>query len=106
MQYITNLTLHEVGHVLGLRHNFRGSISIVLKRFIIKKLLGIPYEFVMDYDPINVAPEGTEQGIFFSTEPEFMIMAIKFGYTPNLSDEERANYFVNLLKRTNFWNRR
>ena len=25
MQYITNLTLHEVGHVLGLRHNFRGS---------------------------------------------------------------------------------
>ena len=25
MQYITNLTLHEVGHTLGLRHNFRGS---------------------------------------------------------------------------------
>ncbi|GIS48989.1 MAG: hypothetical protein Ct9H90mP22_5770 [Gammaproteobacteria bacterium] len=25
MQYITNLNLHEVGHVLGLRHNFRGS---------------------------------------------------------------------------------
>ena len=39
----------------------------------------------MDYDPINVAPKGTKQGIFFSTVPgEYDKWAIKFGYTPGL----------------------
>ena len=70
MQYITNLTLHEVGHTLGLRHNFRGSYLYSPDEIHNKDLTGNTImSSVMDYDPINIAPEGKEQGIFFSTVP-------------------------------------
>ena len=47
---------------------------------------------VMDYDPINLAPEGITQGNFFPSGPgSYDMWAIEFGYTPNLSDEEREN---------------
>ena len=54
----------------------------------------------MDYDPINVAPEGVEQGIFFSTVPGvYDKWAIKFGYTPNLSSEDRKELLLESVKR-------
>ena len=101
MQYITNLTLHEVGHVLGLRHNFRGSYLYSPKEIHDKNITGNTLmSSVMDYDPINIAPEGTEQGIYFSTVPGvYDKWAIKFGYTPNLSDEERTELLRQSVKR-------
>ena len=100
MQYITNLTLHEVGHTLGLRHNFRGSFKYSPSEIHNKELTGNTImNSVMDYDPINVAPKGTEQGIFFSTVPgEYDKWAIKFGYTPGLTDEERKNILLDSVK--------
>jgi hypothetical protein len=54
---------------------------------------------VMDYDPINVAPKGMKQGIFFSTVPgEYDKWAIKFGYTPGLTNEERKNILLDSVK--------
>jgi hypothetical protein len=54
---------------------------------------------VMDYDPINVAPTGTKQGIFFSTVPgEYDKWAIKFGYTPGLTDEDRRLMLLDSVK--------
>jgi hypothetical protein len=45
----------------------------------------------MDYDPINIAPPGMKQGKYFPTVPgEYDRWAIQFGYSPELSDEERA----------------
>ena len=101
MQYITNLTLHEVGHVLGLRHNFRGSYLYSPTEIHDKTITGNTLmSSVMDYDPINIAPEGTEQGIYFSTVPGvYDKWAIKFGYTPNLSDEERTELLRQSVKR-------
>ncbi len=101
MQYITNLTLHEVGHVLGLRHNFRGSYLYSPTEIRDKNITGNTLmSSVMDYDPINIAPEGTEQGIYFSTVPGvYDKWAIKFGYTPNLSDEERTELLRQSVKR-------
>ena len=101
MQYITNLTLHEVGHVLGLRHNFRGSYLYSPTEIHDKNITGNTLmSSVMDYDPINIAPEGTEQGIYFSTVPGvYDKWAIKFGYTPNLSDEERTELLRQSVKR-------
>jgi hypothetical protein len=100
MQYITNLTLHEVGHTLGLRHNFRGSFKYSPSEIHNKELTGNTImNSVMDYDPINVAPKGTEQGIFFSTVPgEYDKWAIKFGYTPELTNEERKNILLDSVK--------
>jgi len=101
MQYITNLTLHEVGHTLGLRHNFRGSQLYSPAEIHNKDITGNTImSSVMDYDPINIAPEGVEQGIFFSTVPGvYDKWAIKFGYTPNLSDEERKKILLDSVKR-------
>ena len=100
MQYITNLTLHEVGHTLGLRHNFRGSYKYSPTEIHDKELTGNTImNSVMDYDPINVAPKGTKQGIFFSTVPgEYDKWAIKFGYTPGLTDEERRLMLLESVK--------
>ena len=100
MQYITNLTLHEVGHTLGLRHNFRGSFKYSPSEIHNKELTGNTImNSVMDYDPINVAPKGMEQGIFFSTVPgEYDKWAIKFGYTPGLTNEERKNILLDSVK--------
>lgn len=100
MQYITNLTLHEVGHTLGLRHNFRGSFKYSPSEIHNKELTGNTImNSVMDYDPINVAPKGMKQGIFFSTVPgEYDKWAIKFGYTPGLTDEERKNILLDSVK--------
>ena len=101
MQYITNLTLHEVGHTLGLRHNFRGSQLYSPTEIHNKDITGNTImSSVMDYDPINVAPEGVEQGIFFSTVPGvYDKWAIKFGYTPNLSSEDRKALLLESVKR-------
>jgi hypothetical protein len=100
MQYITNLTLHEVGHTLGLRHNFRGSFKYSPSEIHDKELTGNTImNSVMDYDPINIAPKGTKQGIFFSTVPgEYDKWAIKFGYTPGLTNEERKNILLDSVK--------
>jgi len=100
MQYITNLTLHEVGHTLGLRHNFRGSFKYSPVEIHNKELTGNTImNSVMDYDPINVAPKGVKQGIFFSTVPgEYDKWAIKFGYTPGLTDEDRKMMLLDSVK--------
>ena len=90
-QWIVSLTMHEVGHTLGLRHNFKSSWIYDAKDIHDTSITGKSHiGSVMDYDPINIAPEGVEQGNYFPHEPGLYDQwAIKFGYTPNLSDEER-----------------
>src|SRR5262249_38297018 len=68
-QGIKEVVMHEVGHVLGLRHNFKASTMLDNKDLhnveITKKrgLLGS----VMDYAPINLAPKGVKQGEYFAS---------------------------------------
>ena len=90
-QWIVSLTMHEVGHTLGLRHNFKSSWIYDAKDIHDTSITGKSHiGSVMDYDPINIAPEGVKQGNFFPHEPgSYDQWAIKFGYTPNLTDEER-----------------
>ena len=90
-QWIVSLTMHEVGHTLGLRHNFKASWLYDTHEIHDKSVTGKAHiSSVMDYDPINIAPEGVQQGNFFPHGPGFYdIWAIQFGYTPNLSSEAR-----------------
>lgn len=92
-QWIVSLTLHEIGHTLGLRHNFKASWLYDASEIHDKNVTGNNHiGSVMDYDPINIAPEGVEQGNFFPTEPgAYDIWAITFGYSQELSEEEREN---------------
>ena len=70
-QALTKLILHEVGHTLGLNHNFRAShlydpVTIHKKEITSKSgLTGS----VMDYMPANIAPAGVTQGEYYITKP-------------------------------------
>ena len=92
-QWIVSLTLHEIGHTLGLRHNFKASWLYDASEIHDKNITGNNHiGSVMDYDPINIAPDGVEQGNYFPTEPgPYDIWAITFGYTQGMSDVDREN---------------
>jgi len=83
--YLTNVTMHEVGHTLGLRHNFRAS------RLDTDKELSDP-EFtkthtlsgsVMDYPPINLPRPGeAPPKPFDTTIGPYDYWAIEYAYKP------------------------
>jgi hypothetical protein len=52
---VAELVAHEVGHTLGLRHNFKGSCVYSLEDISSEKMKGKPYAgSIMDYLPINM----------------------------------------------------
>ena len=89
-QYIVELTAHEVGHTLGLRHNFRG--STILKNGDlndVKKTEEIGQSgSVMDYNPVIIAKKGQVQGDFLPvTLGPYDYWAIEYAYKPIAGDE-------------------
>jgi hypothetical protein len=84
------VVMHEVGHTLGLRHNFRASTDTPLDRLHDRSWAreqGL-VSSVMDYHAPNVAVDGREQGYFYSpTVGSADRWKIAFGYTP---DPDRA----------------
>jgi hypothetical protein len=80
---IKDVVMHEVGHTLGLRHNFQGSSWLTLDEVNDpnrSKEYGISGS-VMDYNPINIAPKGKPQGDYFMTTlGPYDYLAIEYGY--------------------------
>jgi hypothetical protein len=84
-QAVKEVTMHEVGHTLGLRHNFKASTMLKNEQLhdtSITRKQGLVGS-VMDYSPINLAPKGTKQGDYFSTTiGPYDYWAIAYAYKP------------------------
>src|SRR5262249_11675007 len=84
-QAIKETTMHEVGHTLGLRHNFKASTMLKnedLHNKAITREKGLVGS-VMDYNPVNLAPKGVQQGDFFtSTIGPYDYWVIEYAYRP------------------------
>ena len=85
------LILHEVGHTLGLNHNFAASYlhnNSDIHNPEITYQEGLSSS-VMDYHGLNIAPLGTKQGQYADIKPgKYDVLAIKYAYTPNLTEED------------------
>lgn len=82
---LKQLVMHEIGHTLGLRHNFRGSAGVPLDRLGDRAFTaqhGVAAS-VMDYLPAAVAPDARHQGDYYSpTIGSYDRWAIRYGYAP------------------------
>ena len=92
---LVKLTLHEVGHTIGLNHNFYASHLHSLQNIHDRNItepLGLTSS-VMDYVPVNVNKDTKHHGQFYSTTPgPYDIWAIEFGYTPPANDPISEKY--------------
>ena len=84
-QAIKEVTMHEVGHTLGLRHNFKASTMLKneqLHDISITRKVGLVGS-VMDYSAVNIAPKGVKQGDYFTTTiGPYDYWAIEYAYKP------------------------
>ncbi|MCS7224614.1 MAG: zinc-dependent metalloprotease [Armatimonadetes bacterium] len=81
--FLRQLVAHEVGHTLGLRHNFAGSSLLspeALHQKEVTERIGLSNS-VMDYLTVNLAPPGKKQGEYWSsTVGPYDCWAIEYGY--------------------------
>ncbi|TWU16520.1 zinc-dependent metalloprotease [Allorhodopirellula heiligendammensis] len=90
---LADLVAHEVGHTLGLRHNFKASALRTLEEINSQEVKGnLPFaSSVMDYNPINYRYDvGDVQGDYTMIDiGPYDYWAIEYGYTMKESDLEK-----------------
>ncbi len=90
--------MHEVGHALGLRHNFRSSTSTPydhLQDAAFTQKNGL-YSSVMEYPSPNIDYTRKAQGDWYTTTAgTYDVWAIRYGYTPSgAADPDADRRFV------------
>ncbi len=82
---LVNLVAHEVGHTLGLRHNFKASAVHSLEEISAANFdreRGLTGS-MMDYAPVNLAKRGSKQGAYYQTSlGDYDYWAIEYAYKP------------------------
>jgi hypothetical protein len=90
---LKDVITHEVGHTLGLRHNYRASTIYTEKQLADPEFTrrnGLSGS-VMDYNAWNIAPEKEKQGEYvMSTLGPYDYWAIEYAYKPLAPEAEKA----------------
>jgi len=102
LAYLKDVAMHEVGHTLGLRHNFRAS-QAVSARQVIDPLFTRDHAFtgsVMEYAAINLPRSGEEAAAPFQTTlGSYDYWAIEYAYKP-ISAEQQASELSKIAARS------
>lgn len=84
-EFMVELMAHEIGHNLGLRHNFKGSNAAA------KNGSEHLTTSVMDYLPASIAGKGETQGAYYQTYVgPYDEWAIEYGYASLSGDKKKA----------------
>jgi hypothetical protein len=88
-QALKEVVMHEVGHTLGLRHNFKASAWKTLAEMEDPAKANEPtVASVMDYSPVNIVAAGVKQPSYYTTTlGPYDYWAIEYGYKPISGDE-------------------
>ncbi|MFM7460775.1 MAG: zinc-dependent metalloprotease, partial [Burkholderiales bacterium] len=101
--YVLDVIMHEVGHTLGFRHNFRSSMIYTTKQIQdpnFTKVNGIAGS-VMEYNPFNLALNGEKQGEYvMSTLGPYDYLAVEYAYKPLDPKTEKADLAAIAMKAT------
>ncbi|MBA4340764.1 MAG: metallopeptidase [Methylibium sp.] len=90
---IKGTMMHEVGHTLGLKHNFKASTALKLEQLSDKAFTEANSiaNSVMEYVPINIALKGERQGGYHrSALGPYDYWAIEYAYKPVEPGQEKA----------------
>lgn len=89
LEALKEVVMHEVGHTLGLRHNFKASTWKTLAEIEDPaKANEAIVASVMDYSPVNMVAAGAKQTSYYSTTiGPYDYWAIEYGYKPISGDE-------------------
>ncbi|MGY5851382.1 zinc-dependent metalloprotease [Salegentibacter sp. F14] len=90
-EFVRWVTMHEVGHTLGLRHNFRSSIDTPMDKLYERKWAkekGV-FSSAMEYPTVNIHPNSKDKdGYYYNPGVgSYDRWVISYGYTP---DNEKA----------------
>ncbi|HRI18589.1 MAG TPA: zinc-dependent metalloprotease, partial [Burkholderiaceae bacterium] len=94
--YVRQVTLHEVGHALGLRHNFRASRAYTVEQLADPEFTAAngTTASAMEYMPINLAvpraPQALQGRPFSTVIGPYDFWAIEYAYRPFALEEESA----------------
>ena len=94
-EMLTHVTLHEVGHTLGLTHNFRASTATPWDKLEDTSWTASHglYGSVMDYATPNIAMDHGPQGEYYGEHPgTYDRWAIRYGYEPTGTPDVDADY--------------
>jgi uncharacterized protein DUF4953/uncharacterized protein DUF5117 len=94
-EMLIHTTMHEVGHTLGLRHNFRASTATPMAKLhdtAWTRQNGLMAS-VMDYATPNLSQDRSKQGEYYELWPGTAdTWMIRYGYTPSGATSQEADY--------------